>query len=66
MNEIQKLKIGNSKSGNNRPLGCNVSQSDYLRVENLEKLGILIKNPVLLPIYITELLKDTNCYSITS
>ena len=46
MNETQKLKIGNSKSGNNKTLGGVVSQFEYIRVENLHRLGILLKNQV--------------------
>lgn len=46
MNEKQKLKIGNSKTGNSKTLRSAVSQFDYVRVENLDKVGILFKNQV--------------------
>lgn len=60
MNETQKLKIGNSKSGTNRVLGGVVSQFDYVRAENLDRLGIPLKIQVLLSTSVVELLRDNS------
>lgn len=55
----KKKKKDNSKPGSIRPLGGNITQFAYLRIEYLDKLGILLRNQVLLSIYVVELLKDT-------